>query len=81
MDWLHCGFDLHSVHHLFPRMPIHNYRKAHALITAAAAKHDVKVHKLSWSGAIVQHQRHLRKMKTLLPMEPTREQGSPMTGM
>jgi fatty acid desaturase len=81
MDWLHCGFDLHSVHHLFPRMPIHNYRKAHAHITAAAAKHDVKVHKLSWSGAIVQQLRHLRKMKTLLPMEPTREQGSPKTGM
>ena len=81
MEWFHRGFDLHSVHHLFPRMPIHNYRKAHALITAAAAKHDVKVHMLSWSGAIVQSLLQMRKVKTLFPMDPTREQGSPVTGM
>ena len=82
MDWFHRGFDLHTVHHLFPRMPIHNYRKAHALITAAAAKHDVKMaHMLSWSGTLVQNQRHLRKVKTLLSRDPIREQGSPVTGM
>lgn len=70
VDWFHGGLNLHSPHHLFPRMPRHNYRKAHALITAAAAKHDVKVHVLSWTGAIIQTLRHLRKMETLFSMDP-----------
>lgn len=97
MDWFHGGLNLHSPHHLFPRMPRNKYRKAHQLIVAAAARHDVKaschvtpplasssskcslllrnvcmrqVHVLSWTGAIVQTLRHLRKMQTLFSIDP-----------
>ena len=79
MDWSCGGLNLHSVHHLFPRMPTHNYRKAHALITAAAAKHDVKVHVLSWPGIIVRTLRRMRKMQNLFNMDSSREQGSSVT--
>jgi delta8-fatty-acid desaturase len=32
LDWIHGGLQFQAIHHLFPRMPKHNYRKAQKLV-------------------------------------------------
>ena len=34
LDWVHGGLQFQAVHHLFPRMPKHNYREAQKLVRA-----------------------------------------------
>lgn len=41
MDWVHIGLQFQIEHHLYPRLPRHNLRKARELVKAAAAKHKI----------------------------------------
>jgi delta8-fatty-acid desaturase len=42
LDWLHGGLHFQAVHHLFPRLPRHNLRKASVLVREFAEKTKVK---------------------------------------
>jgi delta8-fatty-acid desaturase len=44
LDWMHIGLQFQIEHHLFPRLPRHNLRKARLLVKAIAAKHGIDYH-------------------------------------
>lgn len=44
LDWVHIGLQFQIEHHLFPRLPRHNLRKAKALVEAICKKHDIYYH-------------------------------------
>merc|ERR1712014_227429 len=41
LDWLHIGLQFQVEHHLYPRLPRHNLRKAQELVKAVSAKHNI----------------------------------------
>ena len=43
LDWFHGGLNLHSVHHLFPRMCREHYRAAHPRVLELCRKHGVLI--------------------------------------
>jgi len=42
LDWLHGGLQFQVIHHLFPRMPKHNYRDAQKLVKEFCAETGIK---------------------------------------
>ena len=48
MDWFHGGLQFQIEHHLFPRLPRHNLRKARALVKPFAEKYGVDYHEVSF---------------------------------
>jgi len=44
LDWLHIGLQFQIEHHLFPRLPRHNLRKARELVLAICKKHGIHYH-------------------------------------
>ncbi len=44
LDYLHIGLQFQIEHHLFPRLPRHNLRKARKLVKAICHKHDIHYH-------------------------------------
>ena len=44
LDWVHIGLQFQVEHHLFPRLPRHNLRKAAVLVKAVCKKHDIYYH-------------------------------------
>mmetsp|Transcript_2674 Transcript_2674/g.7783 ORF Transcript_2674/g.7783 Transcript_2674/m.7783 type:complete len:201 (+) Transcript_2674:1232-1834(+) len=44
LDWLHIGLQFQIEHHLYPRLPRHNLRKARELVRAVCAKHGIPYH-------------------------------------
>jgi len=44
LDWLHIGLQFQIEHHLFPRLPRHNLRKARDLVKAVCKKHNIHYH-------------------------------------
>jgi delta8-fatty-acid desaturase len=44
LDWVHIGLQFQVEHHLFPRLPRHNLRKARALVKEVCKKHDIYYH-------------------------------------
>jgi delta8-fatty-acid desaturase len=51
MDWFHGGLQFQVEHHLWPRLPRHNLRRAQMLVKAYCAKHDIPYHNLPWIEA------------------------------
>jgi delta8-fatty-acid desaturase len=43
-DFMHIGLQFQIEHHLYPRLPRHNLRKARKLVLAIAKKHDIPYH-------------------------------------
>lgn len=41
LDWVHIGLQFQIEHHLFPRLPRHNLRKARDLVKAVCQKHGI----------------------------------------
>lgn len=70
MDWFHGGLNLHSPHHMFPRMNRKYYREAYPQILGLCKKHGVKLDSKSWFGCLVATLSHLKKMDTLFSMDP-----------
>ena len=52
LEWFHGGLDLHSVHHLYPRMGRQHFRAAHPLILAMCKEHGATLEVLPWTSAI-----------------------------
>lgn len=44
LDWVHIGLQFQIEHHLFPRLPRHNLRKARELVLAICKKHGIHYH-------------------------------------
>jgi delta8-fatty-acid desaturase len=44
LDYIHIGLQFQIEHHLFPRLPRHNLRKARAKVRAICKKHDIYYH-------------------------------------
>jgi cytochrome b involved in lipid metabolism len=44
LDWAHIGLQFQLEHHLFPRLPRHNLRKARVLVKAICEKHGIHYH-------------------------------------
>lgn len=42
LDWLHGGLQFQAIHHLFPRLPRHNLRKAQRLVREFSAKTEIQ---------------------------------------
>jgi len=60
-DWFHGGLNLHSVHHLWPRMPRHNYRRAKRLLELACKRHGVAMKNISSINLVRLNIQHLKK--------------------
>lgn len=44
LDWMHIGLQFQIEHHLYPRLPRHNLRKARELVKAVCQKHGIHYH-------------------------------------
>lgn len=62
LDWFHGGLNLHSPHHLCPRMCRAHYRKVHPELIDLCKKHDVKLDVMPFCDAVKATVRHLRKV-------------------
>uniref|UniRef100_A0A7S4B931 Cytochrome b5 heme-binding domain-containing protein n=1 Tax=Chrysotila carterae TaxID=13221 RepID=A0A7S4B931_CHRCT len=60
LDWVHIGLQFQIEHHLFPRLPRHNLRKARELVRPLCAKHGIHYHEPSFWQANVETLRALR---------------------
>jgi len=60
LDWVHIGLQFQLEHHLFPRLPRHNLRKARELVKAVCAKHDIQYHEPGFFAGNVEMWRALK---------------------
>lgn len=44
LDWVHIGLQFQIEHHLYPRLPRHNLRKAREMVKAVCEKHGIHYH-------------------------------------
>ncbi|KAK9862807.1 hypothetical protein WJX84_011685, partial [Apatococcus fuscideae] len=65
LDWLHGGLQFQIEHHLFPRMPRHNLRKASPHVQALCQELGLPYHMPSFFGAIQETFVRLRKTALL----------------
>jgi len=47
-DYMHIGLQFQIEHHLYPRLPRHNLRRARTLVKAICKKHDIHYHEPSF---------------------------------
>ena len=69
----HGGLQFQVEHHLFPRLPRHNLRKARELVRAFCKKHDVEYKELGFFDGSV---RLFRKMREVAHSARTLKKGS-----
>lgn len=53
IEFVHGGLHLQVTHHLFPRMPRHNLRKASLLVKEYCAEQDIKYLEHGWIDGYV----------------------------
>jgi len=51
-DWVHIGLQFQIEHHLYPRLPRHNLRKARDMVKAVCKKHGIHHHEPSFFQAV-----------------------------
>lgn len=51
MDWFHGGLQFQIEHHLFPRLPRHNLRRARELVKPFCARNGIHYHELGFVDA------------------------------
>merc|ERR1711988_1593004 len=60
LDWVHIGLQFQIEHHLFPRLPRHNLRKARELVKGICKKHDIYYHEPGFFSGNVEMWQQLR---------------------
>mmetsp|Transcript_20912 Transcript_20912/g.34514 ORF Transcript_20912/g.34514 Transcript_20912/m.34514 type:complete len:579 (+) Transcript_20912:48-1784(+) len=61
LDWAHIGLQFQVEHHLFPRLPRHNLRKARVLVKEVCKKHGIYYHEPGFFQGNVEMWRALKK--------------------
>lgn len=61
-NWIFGGFNSHSAHHLFPRLPHTLYPVITPIIKQTALKYNLPYHEKSIHKAILSHFRYLKKL-------------------
>ena len=74
LDWVHIGLQFQIEHHLFPRLPRHNLRKARQLVKAVCEKHGIHYHEPGFFQGNVEMWRGL-KTAALAARQTTRGDG------
>lgn len=64
MDWFHIGLHYQIEHHLWPRMPRHNLRRASVVVRKLCARHKVPYRSLPWIRAQIELLTHLKCVAT-----------------
>lgn len=70
MDWFHGGLNFHLVHHLYPRMPRHNFRQATAFVRKLCEAHNLHYDSCEWSAAVKRTLLHLQKTSEHFSLDP-----------
>ena len=70
LDWFHGGLNFHLVHHLYPRMPRHNYRRATALVKKVCEQHNMKYDHCGWFEAVKRTLSQLKLMSVHFTLDP-----------
>lgn len=70
LDWFHGGLNFHLVHHLYPRMPRYNYRRATYYVRELCAKHGMQYDHCGWLEAVYRTISHLKVMSTHFSLDP-----------
>eukprot|EP00429_Kryptoperidinium_foliaceum_P019279 CAMPEP_0176038814 /NCGR_PEP_ID=MMETSP0120_2-20121206/19238_1 /TAXON_ID=160619 /ORGANISM="Kryptoperidinium foliaceum, Strain CCMP 1326" /LENGTH=552 /DNA_ID=CAMNT_0017372209 /DNA_START=125 /DNA_END=1783 /DNA_ORIENTATION=+ len=52
LDWVHIGLQFQIEHHLYPRLPKHNLRKARDLVKVVCKKHGIHYHEPCFFQAV-----------------------------
>lgn len=60
MDWFYIGLQFQIEHHLFPRLPRHNLRKARELVKGVCKKHNLPYHEPGFFAANLEMWEQLR---------------------
>ena len=67
LDWLHGGLQFQTEHHLWPRIPRHNLRKARTELKKLCAAHGVEYNECSFLDA---NRRVLSKLRRVAGKVP-----------
>merc|ERR1711871_394880 len=61
MDWFHGGLQFQVEHHLYPRLPRHNQRRARQLVKQLCSKHNIEYKELGFLDGNIRVYQQLRK--------------------
>jgi delta8-fatty-acid desaturase len=64
LDWLHGGLQFQAIHHLFPRMPRRNLRKAREDVLKLCKKHGVNYNSYNFISGNISVINHLKMIST-----------------
>ena len=69
-DWFHGGLNFHLVHHLYPRMPRNNFRRATEHVKRVCEEQNLHYDHCGWFEAVSRTVKHLKVMATLFKLDP-----------
>lgn len=69
MDWFHGGLNLHSPHHVFPRLTRSSFRRARKLMVEACKRHNVEIRNVGWVDAVRGVIKRLKEMEELVDFD------------
>jgi len=70
LDWFHGGLNFHLVHHLYPRMPRHNYRKATEYVRKVCHEYNLHYDHCGWFEAVKRTLSQLKRMSEHFSLDP-----------
>lgn len=70
LDWFHGGLNFHLVHHLYPRMPRHNFRKATEYVRRICKEENLHYDCCGWFEAVARTVLHLKLMAKHFKLDP-----------
>lgn len=70
LDWFHGGLNFHLIHHLYPRMPRNNYRRATEHLKEVCKKNDLHYDHCCWTEAVQRTLKHLKLMSHHFELDP-----------
>ena len=62
LDYMHIGLQFQIEHHLYPRLPRHNLRKARELVKPICKKHGIHYHEPGFFAGNIEMWKQLKKV-------------------